>query len=358
MGIFLGKEELSEALSKIKTKNVTLYSRLSAEKEIGELLEKYLPEDTYVVAHPQIGGYDPDFLVISSRFGCRVIEVQSWSPEEITEIEPDGKITLKDGRRINLTEQIRKYRDELSIYLDTNLGMTNITIEGLIVHCRFTAGEFKDKVSKIFPPDYYRNILFKDQIDTRIEQRLKASSKYVNRGLIDSNIQTILSAIEISENIAQEKRYVQITKLEEEPAVEEDREQDREEPEENSEGENGQKDSGPEEEQDLENDVSHDQDPQVPQQGKPGQNKTGLNWRNIAIALFLLIILICGSLAVKNLPSLQSAVGLGSAGNNTGKNKESGTIDRLVNGADSTGEQEMMLTVTKFLDDSRNQIIF
>ncbi len=362
MGIFLGKTELNDALNSIRSKKSELYSRLNAEKEVGELLEKHLPEDIYIIAHPQIGEYDPDFLVISTRFGCRVIEVQSWNPEDITEIDTDGSITLKDNRQINLSDQIKKHRDELSIFLDTNLGMTNVTIDGLIVHYRFTMEEFKEKAAKVFPPDYYRNLLFKDQIDSRIEQRLKASSKYVNRGLIESNIQTILSAIEISENIAKEKKYFHVTiiepeKTEEEPEVEEQETEETTQTEETQETE-----------KDLGQEPAEEETQETPPEAEPPvifanleEEKKKINWQYIMIALLILALLIGGIFVIKNLPLFDKGNSGSKNINITSKSNTitpSGTIYQLINGTTSSVEQEMTLTVTKYLYDSRNQIIF
>ncbi|MEC5423387.1 nuclease-related domain-containing protein [Virgibacillus sp. C22-A2] len=65
---------------------------------------------------PQIGKYEPDFLVISPKYGFRLIEVKNWSLNPINTAKTSGGLTI--GKKVqNPLFQARKFVDDLNGYL-------------------------------------------------------------------------------------------------------------------------------------------------------------------------------------------------------------------------------------------------
>ena len=87
MGIFIGREELIEAKSEIHNYNSNVIKGIEAELWVGDKLTKHLPEDTFIVTHPQIGKYCPDFIVFSPTFGIRIVEVKNWNIQNVKKIK-------------------------------------------------------------------------------------------------------------------------------------------------------------------------------------------------------------------------------------------------------------------------------
>ena len=210
MGNYHGKEELVNALKRMNLDNYTSRRGLAAEIEVGNKLEEYLPEDTYIIAHPQIGNYDPDFLVISPRYGFRIIEVKNWNPKEIKNAESNGTITVHGNKTANPMAQVKKHRDELWEYLKTNHNISDPAVDCLVIHYGFTKAEFKDKYDKNWSPEFYKNTLFKDQLDHSIDERLKHSAKALNRGIGKLSIQSITNSIKISDNYDEKDKEIQV----------------------------------------------------------------------------------------------------------------------------------------------------
>lgn len=52
MGQYIGREELTRDLNSITELNANIVKGLIAEKEVGDLLEKFLAAETYINANP------------------------------------------------------------------------------------------------------------------------------------------------------------------------------------------------------------------------------------------------------------------------------------------------------------------
>jgi hypothetical protein len=201
MGQYLGKNELEKAIAGIDSRNQNLIKGLSAELNVGNLLEKYLPGDTYVIAHPQIGRYDPDFLVISPRYGFRIIEVKNWDPSNISAFQSNGSINFKNQESANPMGQVKKHRDELWDYLRTSFNISNATVDCLVLHYGMTKDKFQNDFDKNWNPDFYRNTIFRDQLNEDIDKVLRNSPKVYSKGIGTYAIEQIVNSVVISENI-------------------------------------------------------------------------------------------------------------------------------------------------------------
>lgn len=201
MGNYLGKKELQTAVEQINAKNLTAAKGLAAEVDVGDLLENYLPHDTYVIAHPQIGRYDPDFIVISPRYGFRVLEVKNWNPSNILNIDSNGTAYFINQQSQNPMSQVKKHRDELWNYLKTNFDYSAATVDCLVIHYGFTKQEFKEKFDNGWDANFYKSTIFRDQLNEDIDNLLLNSSKFINKGIGAHNIQRIVDSIAISDKI-------------------------------------------------------------------------------------------------------------------------------------------------------------
>jgi hypothetical protein len=117
MAIYLGKEQLQNSLHLAKRQEDI--KGINGEIRVGDLLDQYLPDDTYLIAQPEIGNYQPDFLIISPRYGFRIIEVKNISLSSISNIQSNGNLATRYGSR-NYLNQVRAHVDDLKSYLLSN----------------------------------------------------------------------------------------------------------------------------------------------------------------------------------------------------------------------------------------------
>ncbi|RFB17458.1 hypothetical protein DZB84_10370 [Bacillus sp. HNG] len=187
MAIFKGRDEL------IKNFNAATRDQdkkgLYAEIEVGDLLSKNLPNDTYVISHPEIGKMQPDFLVISPSFGFRIIEVKNFSIRYIEEVFSNGLLKTKYGK-INPLGQVKKHVDAFNNYLISshpNLGIDDPyrMIGYCVIHKGFSKKEFEYKFGRQLSNlsaqeknDYFRNHLFFNELGSNLNFILERASKF------------------------------------------------------------------------------------------------------------------------------------------------------------------------------------
>ncbi|MCB8817396.1 nuclease-related domain-containing protein [Desulfosporosinus shakirovi] len=210
---YLGRDSLinkKQTLMKL-TKNQE--KGLEGEIAVGDLLSKYLPKDTYIISHPIIGKYDPDFLIISPRYGFRMIEVKHWEIKPIKTASPNGSLEIM-GDIQNPLDQVRKHIEDLNAYLLSSYPEINNPYQLIgcaVVHFGFSKNDFTTK----FPPDrwnhtmtqhYYNCHIFKDQLNQNIDMLLEYSTKYPGcyPKLSNEMIEVIANKLSISDKYASE----------------------------------------------------------------------------------------------------------------------------------------------------------
>jgi hypothetical protein len=149
MAIFVGREQLIDSL--IAAQRTQDKIGLEGEIKVGDLLANFLPNDTYLIAQPEIGESQPDFLVISPSFGFRLIEVKNLRLNSIQSVQSNGWIGTTFGNRSPLS-QVRSHVEELKNYLISNhayLGDPYKMIGYCVVYAGFSKVEFENKFRQV-----------------------------------------------------------------------------------------------------------------------------------------------------------------------------------------------------------------
>jgi hypothetical protein len=186
---------------------------LEGELKVGDLLAKHLPDDTYVIAHPSIGKYDPDFLIISPRYGFRLLEVKNWSINNISNVYSNGamKIASIDQTR-NPLNQVKKHIDEFNGYLKSlkisTLGDFYKLVGFGVIHFGFKKSEIQQKISNwnsMNRESFFKHHLFADQLDNNLDYLLEKATKYPyydRRVMLSAaTLQQIVESVTISDEI-------------------------------------------------------------------------------------------------------------------------------------------------------------
>ncbi len=192
MGIYVGRDNLIALKDKVSQKTKNELKGLSGEIAVGDLLAKLLPEDTYVIAHPQIGKADPDFLVISPQYGFRLVEVKNWSIDYIQNVATNGLMQVANSTQ-NPYGQVKSHTEELKGYLLSNypkLGDPFRLIGGVVLHYGFTKEQFikkfhTDKWEKNNAKGFFAFHFFQDDLNKNINDLLDKATKYPSNNLIN-----------------------------------------------------------------------------------------------------------------------------------------------------------------------------
>ncbi|WP_017754951.1 NERD domain-containing protein [Calidifontibacillus oryziterrae] len=209
MGKFIGRDSILDQLEKLAHVSGNELKGLTAEIEVGDLLTKFLPDDTYIITHPIIGKYEPDFLVISPRYGFRLIEVKNWSFKYINSLQSNGSIQIFD-RTTNPLSQVRKQLDDLKGYLLSNyksLGDPHKLIGCVVIHYGFTSESIESSTStwtESNMDDFFKYHLFRDQLTSQLDQRLSLATKFNTKGISLNIIEEFVRHVRISKNIISE----------------------------------------------------------------------------------------------------------------------------------------------------------
>lgn len=209
MAIYFGKEQLEHSLKLAKRQEDI--KGIQGEIKVGNLLDQYLPDDTYLIAQPEIGNYQPDFLVISPRYGFRIIEVKNLSLNGISNIQSNGNFVTRYGSR-NYLNQVRAHVDDLKSYLLSNhpyLGDPHKMIGYCVLYVGFSKSDFErkfevqiDSWDENHTNDYFKYHLFLDQLNGHIDRIIGNSSKFPtnkNTPLTAPRIKEIANNVKIGE---------------------------------------------------------------------------------------------------------------------------------------------------------------
>ncbi|SDQ06910.1 nuclease-related domain-containing protein [Virgibacillus salinus] len=204
MGKLIGRDKLIEQLEQTSSKTMFELKGLRGEIEVGDLLARYLSDDTYIIAQPVIGKYEPDFLIISPTYGFRLIEVKNWSVNSIQGVQTNGTFTIVNGKTSNPLQQVRQHVDDLKGYLLSNyptLGDTHKRIGYVNIQYGFNRKDL-DKYTEDWneknAADFYLFHIFKDDLNFTLEKKLLSASKFRSSLLPEKMIKEIVRNITFS----------------------------------------------------------------------------------------------------------------------------------------------------------------
>lgn len=213
MAQFLGRDQLESTLHSSMNLSHSDIKGLEGELKVGDLLAKHLPNDTYVIAHPSIGKYDPDFLIISPRYGFRLLEVKNWSINNISSVYSNGamRIASIDQTR-NPLNQVKKHIDEFNGYLKS-LKISNLVdpyklVGFAVIHIGFNKTDMQQKISgwnSMNRESFFKHHLFADQLNNNLDYLLEKATKYPyydRRVMLSAaTLQQIVESVTISDEI-------------------------------------------------------------------------------------------------------------------------------------------------------------
>ncbi|MEQ6378246.1 NERD domain-containing protein [Bacillaceae bacterium S4-13-58] len=215
MATYFGREQLENSLNLAKRQEDI--KGIQGEIMVGNLLDQYLPDDTYLIAQPEIGNYQPDFLVISPRYGFRIIEVKNLSLNGISNIQSNGNFVTRYGSR-NYLNQVRAHVDDLKSYLLSNhpyLGDPHKMIGYCVLYVGFSKSDFErkfdvqiDSWDESHTNDYFKYHLFLDQLNGHIDAVLGNASKFPtnkNTPLTTTRMKEIANNVKIGETQIREE---------------------------------------------------------------------------------------------------------------------------------------------------------
>lgn len=209
MAILKGKAELLKSLQEAKRPQDS--KGLEAEIKVGDILSKYLPEDTYIIAQPEIGELQPDFLIIDPNFGFRLVEVKNINIKNIEGVLSNGVLRTSFGNR-NPLSQVKSHVEGLKNYLVANyshlgLGDPYKSIGYCVIHLGFSKRSFEYKFANQINNwtsedrrDFFKYHLFSEQLDSGIVKAIERATKFRVGGYIltDKILMEIVESIKVS----------------------------------------------------------------------------------------------------------------------------------------------------------------
>ncbi|MFD2043341.1 nuclease-related domain-containing protein [Ornithinibacillus salinisoli] len=201
MAIFIGKSDLINSLNVCE--RLEDQKEIEAEIEVGNQLQRMLPDDTYVVAQPKIGEVQPDFLVISPTYGFRIIEVKNIRITDMENVFSNGILQTKYGNK-NPFAQVKSYAVSWKNYLLSNhrdLGLDDpFRYTGYaVIHKGFSKLEFEHKfggqISAWAPGDadnYYKYHFCFDEIGNDFNDILAGATRFKSYALKNFHIHEII----------------------------------------------------------------------------------------------------------------------------------------------------------------------
>ncbi|WP_226036137.1 nuclease-related domain-containing protein [Aquibacillus saliphilus] len=209
MGKFIGRDRLLDHIDQVSSRTNNELKGLKGEIEVGDLLANHLPGDTYIIAQPVIGKYEPDFLVISPRYGFRLIEVKNWNLNYIKSIQSNGSFSVVDKLN-NPLQQVRKHADDLKGYLLSNhkyLGDPHKLIGYVNIQYGFNRidmQKFVENWDKNNADDFFTFHMFKDELNSQLDERLARASKFRTNAIPKNKIEDIIRNIRVSNEMLSE----------------------------------------------------------------------------------------------------------------------------------------------------------
>ena len=218
MAIYKGKEELIRSLHYARRPQDK--AGLEAEIKLGELLSKSLPSDTYVISQPEIGVLEPDFLIVSPKYGFRVVEVKNLKIQYIDSIFSNGGLQTK-YKHLNPFVQVKSHVEALKNYLLSNHSHLSVSdpyrlIGYCVVHAGFTRKEFEYKFNNQLMKwtekerkEYFNYHYFLEDLYGQVDLLMDNATKFRPHHLLDKQeIQEIVSNLKISSLKKENDEYI------------------------------------------------------------------------------------------------------------------------------------------------------
>ncbi|MUK89271.1 hypothetical protein GMD78_12895 [Ornithinibacillus sp. L9] len=198
MAVFVGREKLVQGF-------------WEAELEVGDVLCRILPDDTYIIAQPNIGEKLPDFLVISPTYGFRIIEVKNLTISSIEDVFSNGLLQTKYGNK-NPFAQVKSYAVAWKNYLlsnHRNMGLDDPfrNIGYVVIHKGFSKLEFEYKFGRQIhtwatgdADNYYKYHFCFDELDSSFNELLAEATRFrsYSNSLKNYQIKEIVEHLKIS----------------------------------------------------------------------------------------------------------------------------------------------------------------
>ena len=230
MANIIGKNKLTNKINEISQTNFMENSAkyelkgLSGELAVAEALEKLLPKDTTIIIHPQIGITEPDILVVSPRYGFRIIEVKTWNIGSVNYADKSWNYECMD-KTIRLMQQLKFHAEELNKFLGNILNRDTYKQVGfMIIQYGFTEEEFIEKFCQKWSKDdineYKEFCLFSNDMNKNIDNNLKNAIKYhppltFSTEILNHCIEKITETTQVTQiiNISQSRPTIDIDEM-------------------------------------------------------------------------------------------------------------------------------------------------
>lgn len=149
-------------------------------------LERMMPNNATIIAKPEIGNLEPDFIVIFPKEALFIVEVKNLSLHSITEVMSNGVVKLKTGTMTNPFSQVSSHVEHLNQFIMSNYNQDIYkTIGKLVVFSNFTRSDFVGKFGMQLAnwteehlKQFYRYHIFLDELETDFLYKLRAARKF------------------------------------------------------------------------------------------------------------------------------------------------------------------------------------
>ncbi|MEL3971101.1 nuclease-related domain-containing protein [Rossellomorea oryzaecorticis] len=218
MAIYKGKEELIKNLH--ESRRPQDQAGLEAEIKVGDLLSKSLPSDTYVIAQPEIGVLEPDFLIVSPKYGFRIVEVKNLKMQYIDKVLSNGGLITK-YKNSNPFTQVKSHGQGLKNYLLSNHPRLSVSdpyrlIGYCVVHAGFTRRDFEYKFNSQLikwtekeRKEYFKYHYFLEDLYGHVDLIMNNATKFRPRHLLgEQELHEIVSNLKISPSKKVDDEYI------------------------------------------------------------------------------------------------------------------------------------------------------
>lgn len=159
---------------------------IEGELQILNYLEQMMPIDATIIAKPEIGNLEPDFIVILPKEGFFIVEVKNFSLGAIDEVLSNGAFKFKNGSVANPFSQVGAHLEQLNQFIMSNYRQDVYrNIGKLVVFPGFTQLEFNhrfcDSLSKWTYEQFdkfYRYHLFSDDLTDNLLKKIGEARKF------------------------------------------------------------------------------------------------------------------------------------------------------------------------------------
>ena len=185
MPTIYGREIL---INNIQSSSMHEKKGIEGELQILNYLEQMMPIDSTIIAKPEIGNLEPDFIVILPKEAFFIVEVKNFSLHAIVDVLSNGTFKLKNGNITNPFSQVGAHVEQLNQFIMSNYGRDVYkSIGKLVVFPDFTQLEFNstfcDSLSKWTDDQldtFYRYHAFSNDLTNNLLKKIREARKFPN----------------------------------------------------------------------------------------------------------------------------------------------------------------------------------